>query len=122
MLIPHLHFCGDCEEAIALYEKAFNTRVDTIIRNDEGRLLHAEMHIHEQRVMLNNRFGNKDKTTACAIAAIVTFRNADELLVCYEIMNQDSITIDKLEQLSYTELCVQFLDKFGIQWAFMVEK
>jgi len=23
MIIPHLHFCGNCEEAIALYEKAF---------------------------------------------------------------------------------------------------
>ncbi len=26
MLIPHLHFCDDCEEAISLYEKAFGTK------------------------------------------------------------------------------------------------
>ena len=28
MLIPHLHFDGNCMEAIDLYEKAFNTKVD----------------------------------------------------------------------------------------------
>lgn len=32
MIIPHLHFCGDWEEAIALYEKAFHTKAETIIR------------------------------------------------------------------------------------------
>ncbi len=28
MLIPYLHFNGNCMEAINLYEKAFNTKVD----------------------------------------------------------------------------------------------
>lgn len=67
MLATHIYFNGNCKEAIELYEKAFNTRADAIFRNDDGMLVHAEMHIHEQRVMLNNRFGNKDKTTVCAI-------------------------------------------------------
>jgi hypothetical protein len=35
MLIPHLHFCGDCSEAISLYEKAFNAKAETIIRNSD---------------------------------------------------------------------------------------
>lgn len=35
MIIPHLHFCGDCEETITLYEKAFNTKAETIIRNQD---------------------------------------------------------------------------------------
>ena len=120
MFIPHLHFCGDCEEAIAVYEKAFTTAADTIIRDDDGGIVHAEMRIHGQRIMLNNRFGNKDRTTDCAIAAVITFNTINELLQCYEILKQDSVTIDPMSKASYTALGVQFLDKFGVQWGFMV--
>lgn len=35
MLIPHLHFYGDCKEAIVLYEKAFNAKIETVIRNSD---------------------------------------------------------------------------------------
>lgn len=121
MLIPHLHFCGNCSEAIALYEKAFNTKADPVLHDDTGQLVHAEMHIHGQRIMLNNRFGNKSNTTDCAVALVITFLNPTKLLACYEILKQDSITIDPLASASYTELGVQFIDKFGVQWGFMVE-
>ena len=121
MFIPHLHFCGDCAEAIIVYEKAFNTKPDVVLRDDDGEIIHAEMRIHGQRVMLNNRFGNKKRTIDCAIAAVITFNTADELLKCYEILKTDSTTIDQMSKASYTELGVQFLDKFGVQWAFMVE-
>lgn len=33
MLIPHLHFCGNCEKAIAVYEKAFYTKAESIVYN-----------------------------------------------------------------------------------------
>lgn len=55
MLIPHLHFNGSCKEAISLYEKAFNVKVDSIILNsnyapeeckNDNRIAHAVMHIH----------------------------------------------------------------------------
>jgi PhnB protein len=121
MFVPHLHFCGDCEEATALYEKAFDTKADTVIRDDDGGIVHAEMRIHGQRVMLNNRFGNKDKTIDCAIAAVLTFNTATELLNCYEILKQGSVIVDPMSKASYTELGVQLLDRFGVQWAFMVE-
>ncbi|MCL2046940.1 MAG: VOC family protein [Oscillospiraceae bacterium] len=121
MFVPHLHFCGDCEEALPVYEKAFNAKLDTVIRADAGGIVHAEMLIHGQRVMLNNRFGNKSRTTDCAIAAVITFKSTKELLESYEVLKHDSITIDQMSKASYTELGVQFLDKFGVQWAFVVE-
>jgi uncharacterized glyoxalase superfamily protein PhnB len=50
------------------------------------------------------------------------FKNTDELLACYEIFKKDSITIDPLEELPYSKLAVRFIDKFGVQWGFMVEE
>lgn len=124
MLIPHLHFYGNCAEAIALYEQAFNTKTDIFFLDGsgDGSVGHAEMRIHGIRAMLNDRFGNKDKTTDCAVALIVTFESAAELLACYETLKPGGIVIDPPEKLSYTELGLQFIDRFGVQWGFMVEE
>ena len=129
MLIPHLHFYGDCLQAIALYEKVFDTKAETIIFNreynqecnDDG-VAHAVMYIHGQKIFLNDRFGNKDKSFDVAVHLIIMFKNTEELLACYEIMKPDSIIIDPMAELPYSKLAVQFIDKYGVQWGFMVEE
>ena len=131
MLIPHLHFNGNCKEAISLYEKAFNVKTDSVILNsdyapveckDDDRIAHAVMYIHGQKVFLNDRFGKKNTLTDIAVNLIVTFKNKTDLLSCYDIMKEESITIDPLETLPYSSLAVQFIDKFGVQWGFMVDE
>lgn len=128
MLIPHLHFCGDCEEAIAVYEKAFQTKAESIVHNREyapddcqsdSRIAHAAMYIHGQKIFLNDRFGNKDKSINCAVHLIVMFPSADELLACYEFFKDGSTVIDPFTELPYSKLAGNFIDKFGVQWGFM---
>ena len=130
MLIPHLHFCDNCEEAIALYEKAFNTKAESIVYNrdyapdeypDNNRIAHAVMNIHGQKVFLNDRFGNKDKSLNCAVHLIVMFKSVEELLACYEFFKEESTIIDPFTKLPYSELAGNFVDKFGVQWGFMTE-
>lgn len=131
MLIPHLHFCGNCEEAIAVYEKAFNTKAESIVYNrdyapdeclDDNGIAHAVMNIHGQKVFLNDRFGNKNKSLNCAVHLIVMFTSVEELLACYEFFKEESTIIDPFEKLPYSELAGNFIDKFGVQWGFMTEK
>ena len=130
MLIPHLHFCGNCEEAIAIYEKAFNTKAESIVYNrdyapneypNDNRIAHAVMNIHGQKVFLNDRFGNKDKSLNCAVHLIVMFTSVEELLACYEFFKEESTIIDPFTKLAYSELAGNFVDKFGVQWGFMTE-
>jgi PhnB protein len=131
MLIPHLHFNGNCKEAISFYEKAFNVNVDKIVYYsdyapekyiNDNRIAHAVMYIHGQKIFLNDRFGKKDTSTDIAIHIIVMFKSKADFLSCYEIMKEGSITVDPLETLPYSLLNVQFIDKFGVQWGFMVEE
>lgn len=79
------------------------------------------MNIYGQKVFLNDCFGNKNKSSDVAVNIIVMFKSTDELIACYEIMKPDSITIATLEELPYSKLAVQFIDKFCVQWGFMVE-
>ena len=129
MLIPHLHFDGNCIEAIAYYEMAFGTRAEHIIYqqetssgNEKDKVAHAVMYIHGQKVFLNDRFGKKEPSTDIAIHLILMFNSESEFLSCYEKMKENSITIDPLERFPYSSLAVQFIDQFGVQWGFMIEE
>ena len=122
MLIPHLHFCGNCKEAITLYEKAFNTKVKSIDYSSGGEnIAHASMDIHGQEVFLNDNFGNKDKSLNCAMHLIVTFATVNELLTCYEILKEGSSDIGAFHETPYSKLCGNFMDRFGVLWGFMAD-
>ena len=123
MLIPHLHFYGDCKNAISLYEKAFNTQVDEIDYTDDKRINHASMKIHGQTVFLNDNeamFNIKDISLNFPVHIIIYFQNAEELLACYEILKNDNVTSSPFVKTTYSELVGNFKDKFGILWGFMV--
>lgn len=131
MLIPHLHYMDNCKDAISLYERAFQTKAETIITSKqygstetdaENRIAHAVMYIHGQKVFLNDRFGKKDRSTDVAMHMIVMFSSTDELLSTYEVLKADSTIVDPIEELPYSKLAVQFIDKFGVQWGFMTEE
>lgn len=123
MLIPHLHFGGNCKEAIDLYEKAFNTKLEeeSIDFMPDGKnIAHASMKIHDVKVFLNDGFGNKDKSLECgAMHLIVTFNTVDELLTCYEILKIDD-NLTPFKETPHSKLCGNFIDKFGVLWGFMV--
>ncbi len=124
MLIPHLHFDGNCREAIALYEKAFNTTVDveSIDYMSDGKgIAHAAMNIHGTEVFLNDALdflSAKFGTLSPAVHLIVTFNTAEELLACYEILKTDD-SADPFCETPYSKLVGNFTDKFGIVWGFM---
>ena len=120
MLIPHLHFGGDCKEAIALYEKAFNTKATDFDYRDD-KVAHAEMSVHGQTVWLNDAFGNKNRSPDCGAAhLILTFGTAEELLACYEVLKScDDVPIP-FHETPYSKLVGNFLDRYGVLWGFMV--
>ena len=122
MLIPHLHFCGDCTDAIALYEKAFNTKVDYPPEYSDNIIAHASIKIHGQTIYLNDNdmFSSKRKTPDCAQHLVVTFESVEELLACYEFFKEDAVVVHQFTAESYSKLSGNFLDKFGVLWGFMV--
>lgn len=124
MLVPQLYLNEACEEAIQMYEKAFKTKVDSVMYDDEQApkkfVVHAEMHIHGQRVMLSDWGGNKTHSVDTAQQLVLIFESKKELTDAYEILKVDSKTIIELGPVFYSECLVDFLDKFGVRWCFMI--
>ena len=124
MIVPQLYLNEGCCEAIEIYEKAFHTKLDSIVYDPEKEpnkfVIHAEMHIHGQRVMLSDWGGNKDLSIDSALQIVVIFDNENELKEAYEIMKTGSQTIIPMAPTFYSTCLVDFLDKFGVRWCFMI--
>lgn len=55
IIIPTLHCGGRCEEAIALYQKAFGLVIDWQGKDEETNLIfHTEARIGNQRIRLSD--------------------------------------------------------------------
>ena len=123
MLAIHFHFDGRCDEAIELYERAFQTKIYDMERNENGRVLHAEMFIHGHRVMLNDHFGGKGNDPAnFSIQMIPIFQTGEALLACYEILKEEALSYEPPWTADHSPLIARVTDKFGITWGMMVEQ
>jgi len=122
MLIPILHFGNDCADAIAMYEKTFNTKASGYDYSDNNKILHAEMFIHGQKIFLNDGkdFINSIFGIDCVAHLALTFSTQEELLACYGNLKQDDNAPIPFVETSYSKLVGNFIDKFGVLWGFMV--
>ena len=121
MLILHLHFGGDCADAIVLYEKAFKTKAEDYDYRD-NKIAHARMIIHGQMVWLNDakEFIKNEFDIDGTAHLILTFNTSEELLACYDIMKVDVKVPASFNEAPYSKLAGSFMDKFGVLWGFMV--
>ena len=123
MLIPHLHFCGECAGAIELYSRAFKTSPSYIDYRPDGGIAHASMTIHGCEVYLNDHFGNRERNLDCAVHLIVTFATPEELLECLDILKEggSSEGLGEFRETPYSKLCGNFMDRYGVIWGFMAD-
>ena len=122
MLVAHLHFGGCCEEAIWFYQKVFGTKADFIDRDDAGGIAHAEMHIHGQRVMMNDNYGGNGKDAGdFSIQMVLIFKTEEQFLQCYEILKEESLSFDLPRKTFFSPLTAGITDKFNIRWGLMVD-
>lgn len=136
MITPNFNFAGRCEEAILLYQKAFDAKIDCLLRysdanksdwdkkltpEQENYIYHAELFIGDQRIMMcDNMDVNLVKSVALSLT--VTFDTKDEVKQAYEVLREDSETIYQMRSTTYSSCIVVFIDKFGFRWGLMTEQ
>ncbi|WP_410767909.1 VOC family protein [Fontibacillus sp. BL9] len=124
MLVPQLYLNGDCCDAIELYKKAFNTDTDSMMLDPEKEpekfVVHAEMHILGQRVMLSDFGGTAPCSSDSVMELVAIFETEEVLKEAYAIMNGESTTITPIGPVFFSPCMVQFVDKFGVRWCFMI--
>lgn len=136
LITPNFNFCGRCEEAIILYQKAFNARVGCLLRYSDADardwnrelnleqanyIYHAELFIGNQRIMMCDNM-DVDLSNSTSLSLTMTFDTSDEVKEAYDILKDGSITIYPLHSTTYSSCEVVFIDKFGFRWGLMTEQ
>jgi len=124
MFCTHIFFNGNCMGAIHLYEQAFHSEVLTLMMNPESgkenQVIHAEINIHGQKLMLND-FGNQQGITKPdGYQLVVQFDDVDGLESAYRVLEEGAVILSAKQATDYSPCVVQFIDRFGTRWAFMV--
>ncbi len=124
MFCTHIYFNGNCREAIDLYKKAFGADILTIIdsaeHGKENQIIHAEIEIHGQKLMMNDFGNSQGVTTPNGYQLVVQFDQISQLETAYNEFAESSTILFPKQPTDYSPCVVQFIDKFGTRWAFMV--
>ena len=136
IVTPNLQFTGNCENAIHLYEGAFNTKVDFILRysdakkedfnielneNEKNYIYHAEMKIGNQRIMFSDVMTFK-VIHGNSIFLTITFETKEEVENAFNILKENGEILIPLRKTTYSSSVGTLIDKYGIRWGLMTEQ
>ena len=124
MFCTHIFFNGNCLDAIELYQRAFQAKVLDLIMNPESgkeqQVIHAEMLIHGQKLMLND-FGNQQGVSIPdGYQLVVQFESVEALEAAYRELETGARVLTPKQPTDYSPCVTQLIDRFGTRWGFMV--
>ena len=136
IVTPVVNLQGNCEDAIRLYEKAFETKADFILHYSDAKkedwdrplteeqknmVYHAEMKIGPQRLMFSDII-EFDLVKGNSFFLAITFETKEEVQKAYRILSEGSTTLAPMRSTTYSSCAVSFIDKFGFRWGLMTEQ
>ena len=136
IVTPCINFAGQCEEAMALYEKAFGATTKFMMRysdadkqdwnkpltDDQKKMIyHAEMLIGTQRIMFADII-EFDLSKGTSVFLTITFEDAASVKRAYEVLKEGSTIVYPMVSTTYSSCFVSLIDKFRIRWALMTEQ
>ena len=136
LLTANFNFNGRCEEAINLYQNAFDAKVTCLLRYSDADkrdwnkeltseqanyIYHAELLIGTQRIMMCDNM-EVDLVKSTALSLTVTFDTKEEVLKAYELLKEGSTILNPVHSTTYSSCIVVLLDKFGFRWGLMTEQ
>ncbi|MNC02030.1 hypothetical protein D3C75_493960 [compost metagenome] len=136
IVTPVLHFKGQCEEAIALYQKAFDFKPafqlryrdadsrdwDTAMTEEElNYIYHSEGHIGGQRLMMADELDQQFQAGTANFLTI-TFDTAEQVRNAFQLLQEGGTVIYPLRSTTYSSCMGTIRDKFGFRWGLMTEQ
>jgi PhnB protein len=136
IITPVINLQGDCDEAIHLYEKAFETKADFILHYSDAKkedwnrpltkkqknmVYHAEMKIGSQRLMFSDII-EFDLIKGNSFFLTITFETKEEVQKAYRILSEGCVTLAPMRSTTYSSCVVSFIDRFGMRWGLMTEQ
>lgn len=115
------------DEAVALYQKAFNAVLSASYPNDDGTYMHAELDIEGEILAVAERnseyaITGGDIITGNAMQFCLHYGEGNEEKVrkAYEVLKTDAKILMPLAPCEFSPLMTDIIDKYGIRWCLFV--
>ncbi|MDR0497711.1 MAG: VOC family protein [Treponema sp.] len=126
---PYLQFNGNCAEAIAFYEKAFEAKAEITRYKDappsegykpppgtEDFVMHASIALGDAVIMLCDLPPDMKSVSGDNVAVSLTMENADQVKSCFNAMKEGGEVGMDLQETFWSKCFGSLEDKFGINW------
>jgi len=114
---PYLSFNGNCAEAVALYEKAFNVKAQVEMQEQAKNLVgHAEFNIGSDVIMLYDAAEAIEVGNNIMITIRFDEPELTEARAAFDTLKAGGQVIMELGETSWSKCFGLLVDKFGIQW------
>lgn len=133
--IQKLCFCGETEEALEVYKRAFGCTVRSLLHysdavkngwekpdaSKEQFVYHSEIMFGEQEVRISDLSDERDVRLTKEVVHIVGFNTADEVEKAFSVLSEEGEIIKPLERPLYMVIIGSVKDRFGVQWELMCD-
>ncbi|MDR1993324.1 MAG: VOC family protein [Nitrososphaerota archaeon] len=132
---PYLIFNGNCVEAIKLYEKAFNTKINYCKYKDtppsenypiqpgtEELVMHATLFLGKSTIYLCDTTPDNKTTFGKGSFACVELDSVENVKAAFEILKEGGKVFCEAQETFWNKCYAELEDKFGLKWSIMIEE
>jgi PhnB protein len=128
-ICPYISFNGNCADAVAFYEKAFNVKAEIMRYKDapqghdfqapkgtENFVMHAQFEVDGEMIMLCDVPPDYPARTGENIAIMAEFDSADKTKAAFNALKEGGNVSMELQETFWSKCFGSLTDKFGISW------
>ena len=114
-------YLKNCDQAIELYQKAFNATVGGIYRDEKNLIAHAEINVFGQCVAFMEQ--GSDCIIGNTMQFCFYFNKGDEEIIikAYDALKDGAKIEFPLGPCEWTSLIFCLVDKFGVNWSLCID-
>ena len=135
-VVPNLHFCGKCRDAIELYQKAFGAKIGCLLLYKDAKIedydrpltdeqksfvYHAEILIDKQRIMMADNI-DMPFVPSSSLFLTMTMDTKEDVMRAFNAMQDGCTIIYPPHSTTYSSCTVNLIDKYGFRWVIMTEQ
>lgn len=110
-------------EAVELYQKAFDAKLVSEYRNEDGSYMHAELDVFGQILAISEALPEAgERIAGTTMQFNLHFGKGNEEVVkkAYEVLKNDAQIHTPIAECFFSPLMFGLIDKFGVNWCIYI--
>lgn len=111
------------DEAVALYQKAFDAVLISSYLNKDGTFYHSELDIEGEILSVAERsaeYGEETVSNVMQFCLHYGEGNEEKVKKAYDVLKRDAKILVPLAPCEFSPLMADLIDKYGIRWCLFV--